>query len=179
MEKIPWRKTEVIAVQTIHDYIREHPQAVVMGPVPLTQVMERLKQEYHGEELPLEVLPPYLQRMHRENACCYARDEHIDLPPEAVRLRLLRIPVTEALRRYTAKDFTAWTVRDAKDREGIYVVYEETAGWFYCNSSMLHLELTLARGISAPDYHDQTEKYSEYMGLMRRYLQDYTHIQIS
>ena len=160
-------------MQWIHDFIRKNSQTVVTGPVPVSQIIEELKRDYRAQDVPVESFAPYKIQMQRENAYYYAQDEQLNLQMEDIEIKIVRIPVTSQTRRYTEKDFTSWFVNDAEDRNGIYIVYEKKCNYFYCNSSMLHLELTIARGISAFDISNKTEKYREYAGLMQRYIENY------
>lgn len=157
----------------IHDFVRKNPQVIVTGPVSISSIVENLKRDYHAEDMPLKVFTRSTIQMQQRNAYYYAQDEQIDLKMEDVAIKVIRIPVTSQTRHYTEKDFTAWCVHEISDRNGIYMAYEEKANYFYCNSSMLHLELDMARGISASDVKNKTEKYSEYIGLMQRYIEDY------
>lgn len=163
-------------MQWICDFVRKYPQAIITGPVPIAQVIEKLKKDYNAEEMPLDLFRPYGIRMQKENAYYYAQDEQINLRMEDVKIKVVRIPVTDQTRIYTTKDFTCWSVSDVEDRNGIYLAYEEKSGYFYCNSSMLHLELTMARGISESDIRNKSEKYREYISLMQRYIEDYTDL---
>lgn len=164
----------MIRLQWIHDFIRKYPQSVVTGPVPVSHIVEKLKRDYNAEEMPLELFLPHNIRMQKENAYYYAQDEQINLRMEDIEIKVVRIPVTDQTRHYTAKDFTSWSVDDTKDSNGIYIAYEEKSNYFYCNSSMLHLELTMARGISESDFRNKTERYREYIALMQRYIENYT-----
>lgn len=165
-------------MQWIQDFIRNCPQIVVSGPVPMAQIIEKLKQDYNAEELPLEQCPPRYLRMYQQNAYYYAQDEKINLSMEDIRIKVLRVPVTDETGQYTEKDFVTWWIEDTEDRTGIYIAYEERCGYFYCNSSKLHLELTLTRGIPEQDIQDKTEKYQEYVCLMKRYIENYTDMKI-
>ncbi len=166
-------KTGGIRLQWIHDFIRKNPQTIVTGWVPVSQIVEELKKDCHAEDMPLDAFAPYKVQMQRDNAYFYAQDEQLSLQMEDIEIKIVRIPVTDQTRRYTEKDFTRWVVHDAEDRNGIYIAYEEKSNYFYCNSSMLHLELSIARGISASDVSNKTEKYREYAGLMQRYIENY------
>lgn len=163
-------------MQNIHDFIQKNPQFIVHGPVPAADLVERLKQDYHAQEMPLELFLPHTIRMQKENAFYYAQDEQIALRMEEIQIKIVRIPITDQTQHYAAKDFTCWSCGEKTDHDGIYVAYEETSGYFYCNSSMLHLELTMARGISEDDIQNKTEKYQEYIGLIKRYIEDYTDL---
>lgn len=163
-------------MQWIDDFIRKYPQAIVTGPISMSHIIEKLKRDYNAEEMPLEFFLPYGIQMQKENAYYYALDEQINLRKEDIEIKVVRIPVTDQTRQYTAKDFTNWSVRDTEYRNGIYVAYDEKSGYFYCNSSMLHLEITMAKGISEFDIRNKTEKYREYISLMQRYIEDYTDL---
>ncbi len=158
----------------IRDFIRNNPQAIVIGPVPIAHLIEKLEREYKAELVSPEVFRPYQIQMQRENAYYYALDEQMNVPMEEIRLKAVRIPVTDQTRHYTEKDFVRWNLNDAAETDDIFVVYEEKTGYFYCNSSMLHLEIKLATGLSQTDVDQKTEKYTEYLGLMQRYIETYT-----
>lgn len=160
------------------DFLRENPQAVVTGPISIAHIIETLKSDFHAEDMSLTSFTPHGIQMQRQNAYYYAQDEQIDLPMEDVEIKVVRIPVTSQTRKYTQKDFTPWYVHDAKDGNGIYVAYEEKSNYFYCNSGMLHLEITMARGIPESAVKNKTEKYKEYVGLMHRYMTDYTDLKM-
>ena len=164
-------------MQRIHDFTSKNPHDVVTGPIPMSHIIEKLKRDYNAEEMPLELFPTHKIQMQRENAYYYAQDEQIDLQMEDIQIKVVRIPVTDQTKHYTEKDFTVWYANDTKDSNGIYVVYEEKSNYFYCNSSMLHLELTMARGISESDIKNKTEKYREHIGLIQRYIDDYTDLE--
>lgn len=159
----------------IYEFVRKYPQAIVTGPIPLQQVIDRLKKAYGAEEISLEAFSPCQIRMQQENAWYIAQDRQMDLPLDGIQLKAVQLPVTELTRHYTEKDFVPWNAGNGKN--GIYVVYEEQVGYFYCNSSMLHLELTMARGIAESDVTNRTEAYENYIGLMQRYIEDYTDLE--
>lgn len=160
-------------MQWIYDFIRKYPQVIVTGPVPISCVIEKIKRNYNAEEVSLEHFPAFRIRMQTENAYYYALDEKINLQMEAIQIKVIRIPVTDQIRCYTNKDFVSWN----DNTEDIYVVYEEQTGYSYCNSSMLHLEIKMARGISEEDVTHKTEKYREYIALMQRYIENYTDLE--
>ncbi len=157
----------------IYDYIEKNPESVVVGPVPMAQILEKLKADLHGADVPLASFTPNTIQMQQRNAYYYACDRQMGLRQEDMQLKAVRIPVTDQTRHYAEKDFTHWFVNGSEDGNGIYVIYEERSNYFYCNSSMLHLEMTIARGISEADIANHTERYAEYASLMQRYLEDY------
>lgn len=158
----------------IRDFVRKYPQSIVTGPVPLEHIIEKLKRAYNAESIPLEEFPDYQRRIHTQNAYYFAQEEQLDLKMEDIQIKAVRIPVTDLTRHYTEHDFVRWFVGGKDDADGIYVVYENQAGYFYCNSSMLHLEIAIARGISEGDIQNQTETYQQYIRLMQRYIEEYT-----
>lgn len=160
-------------MQWIYDFVRKYPQAIVTGPIPIARVVEKLKRNYNAEEVPSEEFPAFRIRMQTENAYYRALDEKINLQMEDIQIKVIRIPVTDQTRHYTNQDFVSWN----DNTEDIYVVYEEQTGYFYCNSSMLHLEITMARGISEEDVAHKTEKYREYIALMQRYIENYADLE--
>ncbi len=156
----------------IKDFVRKYPQAVVTGVVPIGNIMEKLKRAYGAEEVPPEQIPSYRVRDHLENAYYYAHDDHPELSREDLSIKELRIPVTEQTRHYTEQDFVPWD--DEGTSGAIYVIYEERTGYFYCNSSKLHLEIAMARGVSQEDVQQQTENYRVYLWQMQNYIETYS-----
>lgn len=148
-------------------------QEIVIGPKTIREIIDKLKKTFHAQDIDPELFLPYLQRMQKENAYYYAQDEQIDIRMEDIEINAIRIPVSDLTRKYTKKDFTVWSLNDAEDKNGIIVVYEENTNYFYCNSGMLHLEVSLAIGIAESDINGKTKKYLEYVGLMRRYMDTY------
>lgn len=147
--------------------------SIIIGPKPIREIIQKLKNEFRAQDIDPKILPAYMRRMQKENAYYYAQDEHMVIRMENIEIKAIRIPVSDLTKRYSEKDFTVWTLNDVQDKNGIIVVYEESTNYFYCNSSMLHLEIKLARGISQEAVANQTENYSEYVGLRRRYLDTY------
>lgn len=158
-------------MQRIYDV--KSSQSIIIGPKPIREIIEELKNEFHAQDIDPKSFLPHLQGMQKENAYYYAQDEQIDIRLEDIEIKAIRIPVNELTRKYTEKDFTVWSLYDVYDKNSIIVVYEENTNYFYCNSSMLHLEIKLARGISQEDVTNQTENYMEYIGLQKRYLNTY------
>ncbi len=153
----------------VREFVRKYPQAVVLGPVPIGYLVEKLKRLYRAQEISLEQFPPFRVRMQTENAYYYGRDEQRNVQMEDIQMRAVKVPVTDETVHYTQRDFVSWD----GETDAIYVFYDEKTGYFYCNSSMLHLELKLAMGISELDAEHKTENYTEYLGLMQRYIEDY------
>ncbi len=147
--------------------------AIIFGPRPIREIIEELKHDFHGQDIDPKSFPPHTCRMQKDNAYFYAQDEQMDIRIEDISIKAIRIPVSDLTRKYTEKDFTVWSICEVYDKNSIIVVYEENTNYFYCNSSMLHLEIKLARGISQEDAENQTEKYSEYIGLRKRYQDAY------
>lgn len=147
--------------------------SIIIGAKPIREIIEKLKKEFHAQDIDPKELPTHLQWMQKENAYYYAQDEHIDIRMEDIEIKAIRIPVNNLTRKYTDKDFTVWSLNDISDKNSIIVVYEEATDYFYCNSSMLHLEIKLAQGISQEAVTNQTENYTEYVGLRKRYLDTY------
>lgn len=153
-----------------HDFIQKQSNAPIIGPVPVAHIVEQLKQEYGAEQASWELVSPHLEQMQAQNAYYYAQDEHLKVTPEEIQVKLLRVPVSDKTRHYTQQDFVRW----GSNSDDIFVVYEAQTNYFYCSSSMLHLEIKLAMGLSTSDLEHKTEHYTEYMGLLRRYIETYT-----
>ncbi len=152
-------------------------KSIIIGPKPIGEIIEELKSKYHAQDLDPKLFLPHVQKMQRENAYYYAKDEQMDIRLEDISIKAIRIPVSDLTRKYTQKDFTVWSLCDKYDKDSIVVVYEGQTDYFYCNSSMLHLEMKLARGIPQEAVTNQTEGFMEYMGLRKRYLSTYACIE--
>lgn len=163
-------------MDSIYNFIKENPNVIVTGIVPISHLIKKLKTSYNAEDVELSSFAPHKIQMYQNNAYYYSQDEKLNLQLDDIEIKVVRIPETSKTKCYIAKDFTQWYIDDTNDNNDIYVVYDEKSNYFYCNSSMLHLELTLARGISESDIKDKTEKYTEYVALMKRYIEDYADL---
>lgn len=154
----------------IKDFVRKYPQAIVKGPVPVAQIIEKIKREYGAEELSVNHIPN--GDMYAENAYFYGCDEQIDIAREDICIKAIRIPVTEQTRHYTQKDFVPWD-QDDHGTQDIYVVYEEHVGYAQSNSGKLFLEIAIAKGVSQGDIDCKSENYDLYLWRMQIYLDEY------
>lgn len=156
-------------MQKIYDVKSSQP--IVIGPKPIREIIEKLKVSYQAQVIDTKIFPAYMPKMQQNNAFYYAQDRHMDIQLENINIKAIRIPFNNLTKGYFEKDFTAWTLNDKTDKNGIVVVYDESTNYFYCNSSMLHFEIALARGISQEAVTNQTEDYTEYVCLRKRYLE--------
>ena len=150
--------------------------SIVVGPIPIQEIMEKLKDVYQAQEIDTTVFPAYMLKMQQNNAYYYAQGRHMDIQLEDINIKAIRIPFSNLTKGYFKKDFTAWSLNGKTDKNGIIVVYDENTNYFYCNSSMLHLEINFVRGISQEAVTYQTEDYTEYLGLQKRYLDTYSSL---
>lgn len=158
----------------IKDYAKKHPDVIVRGSVPYSEIVERLKEQYDAVEIPLVEVPS--MRMHRYNALNLPANEALRLTEEQLKFSAIKIPVTDKSSLYTAKNFVPVVGLDGK--EFIYLVYEDQVRYHYSNSNRLFLEVVIARGIPEADIENETENYLDYLFYIKCYLA-HTHPDLS
>ena len=158
----------------IKDFVRMHPNVIVRGSVPYSEIVERLKEQYDAVEIPLAEIPS--MRMHRYNAVNLPSNETLRVTEEQLQFSAIKIPITDKSSLYTAKDFVPVVGLDGK--EFIYLVYEEQLRYHYSNSNRLFLEIAVSRGIPEADIESETENYLDYLFYIKCYLA-HTHPDLS
>ena len=159
----------------IKDYAKKHPDVIVRGSVPYSEIVERLKEQYDAVEIPLVEVPS--MRMHRRyNALNLPANEALRLAEEQLKFSAIKIPITDKSSLYTAKNFVPVVGLDGK--EFIYLVYEDQVRYHYSNSNRLFLEVVIARGIPEADIENETENYLDYLFYIKCYLA-HTHPDLS
>lgn len=143
----------------IKDFVRKHPDVIVRGSVPYSEIIERLKEQYDAVEIPLAEIPS--MRMHRYNAVNLPSNEALRLTKEQLKFSAIKIPITDKSSLYTTKDYIPVVGIDGK--EFIYLVYEEQLRYHYSNSNRLFLEVAVSRGIPESDIENETEDYLDYL----------------
>ena len=156
------------------DFVRKHPDVIVRGSVPYSEIIERLKEQYDAVEIPLAEVPS--MRMHRYNAINLPANEALRLAEEQLKFSAIKIPITDKSSLYTAKDYVSVVGMDGK--EFIYLVYEDQLRYHYSNSNRLFLEIAVSRGISEADIENETENYLDYLFYIKCYLA-HTHPDLS
>ena len=141
------------------DFVRKHPDVIVRGSVPYSEIIERLKEQYDAVEIPLAEIPS--MRMHRYNAVNLPSNEALRLTEEQLKFSAIKIPITDKSSLYTTKDYIPVVGIDGK--EFIYLVYEEQLRYHYSNSNRLFLEVAVSRGIPESDIENETEDYLDYL----------------
>ena len=150
----------------IKDFVRNHPDVIVRGSVPYSEIVERLKEQYGAVEFPLAEVPS--MRMHRYNAVNLPSNEALRVTEEQLQFSAIKIPITDKSSLYTAKDFVPVVGLDGK--EFIYLVYEEQLRYHYSNSNRLFLEVAISRGVPEADIENETENYLDYLFYIKCYL---------
>lgn len=116
----------------IKDFVRTHPDVIVQGSVPYSEIVERLKEQYGAVAIPLAEIPS--MRMHRYNAINLPANEALRLAEEQLKFSAIKIPITDKSSLYTAKDYVSVVGMDGK--EFIYLVYEDQLRYHYSNSNI-------------------------------------------
>ena len=150
----------------IKDFVRKHPDVIVQGSVPYSEIVERLKEQYGAVAIPLAEIPS--MRMHRYNAINLPSNETLRLTEEQLKFCAIKIPITDKSSLYTAKDFVPVVGIDGK--EFIYLVCEEQLRYHYSNSNRLFLEVAVSRGVPEADIENETENYLDYLFYIKCYL---------
>lgn len=153
----------------IRDYVRKHPTAIVRGYVPFSEIIDKLKNQYHAVDLPLSETPS--MRMHHFNAVNLPSNEVLCLPVEKLNFKAIKIPITEKSEHYTTKDYRPIALPSDSRSDFIYLIYEEQVGYHYSNSNKLFLEVSLSRGIPQEDIDNGTENYTSYLFYLQCYLE--------
>ena len=150
----------------IKDFVRMHPNVIVRGSVPYSEIVERLKEQYDAVEIPLAEIPS--MRMHRYNAVNLPSNETLRVTEEQLQFSAIKIPITDKSTLYTSKDFVPVVGLDGK--EFIYLVYEDQLRYHYSNSNRLFLEVAISRGVPEADIENETENYLDYLFYIKCYL---------
>ena len=79
---------------------------VVIGPNPIREIIEKLKDIYQAQEIDTTVFPAYMPKMQQNNACNYAQDRHMDIQLENINIKVRRIS-QEAVTNQT-EDYTEY-----------------------------------------------------------------------
>lgn len=151
-------------------YIKENPAAIVHGKVPLAEIIDKIKLKTSAMDIPTGNIP-HLQ-MHRFNAYHLPSNESLNLAEKELRIKAIRIPITDTTKHYTEKNFVSMNRYDEESEDYIYLAYEEQVCYLYSNSSKLFLEAALARGVSEEDIVGRTEEYTCYLSYLQRYLDE-------
>ena len=150
----------------IKDFARTHPDVIVRGAVPYSEIAERLKEQYGAVAIPLAEIPS--MRMHRYNAINLPTNNVLRLTEEQLKFNAIKIPITDKSSLYTVKDFVPVVGLDGK--EFIYLVYEDQLRYHYSNSNRLFLEVAISRGVPEADIENETENYLDYLFYIKCYL---------
>ena len=150
----------------IKDFAKKHPNVIVRGSVPYSEIVERLKEQYGAVELPLAGVPS--MRMHRHNAVNLPSNRALQLTEEQLKFNAIKIPITDKSSLYTEKDFVPVVGLDGK--EFIYLVYEDQLRYHYSNSNRLFLEVAVSLGVPEADIENETENYLDYLFYIKCYL---------
>lgn len=153
----------------IHDYVVENPTAIVRVPVPIMEVVEKIKRDTNAKDMQVGEIPNL--RMHRFNAYYLPSNEILNLTEEQLKIKAIRVPITDTTRHYTDKNFVSMKRSDNNCDDFIYLAYEEQVRYLYSNSNKLFLEAALAKGISEDDIINQTEEYTCYLFYLECYLE--------
>lgn len=150
----------------IKDFVRKHPDVIVRGSVPYSEIVERLKEQYDAVEIPLAEVPS--MRMHRKNALNLPSNETLRLTEEQLKFKAIKIPIGDKSIHYTTKDYVQ--IESIVGQEYIYLVYEEQVRYHNSNSNRLFLEVAIARGVPEADIENETENYLDYLFYIKCYL---------
>lgn len=156
-------------IGNIQTYIEENPSAIIIGQVPLNAVIEKIKRDTHAYDMPTGDIPNLW--MHRFNAYHLPSNEKLNLSEEELQIKAIRIPITDATKHYTAKNFVSMNRCEEGKEDYIYLAYEEQTRYLYSNSNKLFLEAVLARGVSEEDIAEKTEEYTSYLFYLQNYLE--------
>lgn len=149
----------------IRAWVKKHPSALVIGSIPLSAIVEKYKREYDAVEISDSEIPNLW--MHKFNARNLPRNVILQLSEEMLRIKAIRIPISEQSRHLTLKDFVP---QGTEDEPYIYLAYEEQVGYHYSNSGKLFLEVALAQGITEEQVKLETEEYICYLSYLQRYI---------
>ena len=153
----------------IHDYITEHPAAIVRGQIPIREVVDKIKRETNAKDMQAGEIPNL--RMHRFNAYHLPSNEILNLTEEQLQIKAIRVPITDTTKHYTTKNFVPMNCSGDDCEDFIYLAYEEKIRYLYSNSNKLFLEAALAGGISEDDIANQSEEYICYLFYLQSYLE--------
>ena len=154
----------------VHAYIKENPSVIIHGQVPLAGIINKIKRETDANDILSSDIPNL--RMHRFNAYHLPSNETLNLTEEQLQIKAIRIPITDATKHYTAKNFVSMNRYDEAVEDYIYLAYEEQVRYLYSNSNKLFLEAALARGVSEEDIAGKTEEYTCYLFYLQCYLDE-------
>lgn len=143
---------------------------IVRGQVPLAAVIEKIKRDTHAYDMPTSEIPNLW--MHRFNACNLPSNEKLKLSEEELQIKAIRIPITDATKHYTAKNFVSMNRFEEGAEDYIYLAYEEQTRYLYSNSNKLFLEAALVGGVSEADIAGKTEEYTSYLFYLQCYLDE-------
>ena len=76
----------------IHDYVVENPTAIVRVPVPIMEVVEKIKRDTNAKDMQVGEIPNL--RMHRFNAYYLPSNEILNLTEEQLKIKAIRVPIT-------------------------------------------------------------------------------------
>ena len=155
----------------IFAYLKENPEAIARGEIPLAVIIDKIRIKTSAMDIPYGDIP-HLQ-MHRFNAYHLPSNELLNLAEKELRIKAIRIPITDTTKHYIEKNFVSMNRYDEVSEDYIYLAYEEQVGYLYSNSSKLFLEAALARGVSKEDIEGGTEAYTCYLSYLQRYLEEY------
>lgn len=154
----------------VYAYIKENPSTIVRGQVPLAEVIDKIKRDTNACDIPIGDIPSLW--MHRFNAFHLPSNEVLHLTEDELQIKAIRIPITDATKHYTIKNFRSMNSRDEVAEDYIYLAYEEQVRYLYSNSNKLFLEAALARGVSEEDIAEETEEYTSYLFYLQCYLDE-------
>ena len=149
---------------------KENPSVIVHGQVPLVGIIDKIKRETNANDILTSDIPNL--RMHRFNAYHLPSNETLKLTEEQLQIKAIRIPIIDATKHYTAKNFVSMSRYDEAVEDYIYLAYEEQVRYLYSNSNKLFLEVALARGVSEEDIAGKTEEYTCNLFYLQCYLDE-------
>ena len=153
----------------VYEYIRNNPNAIVRGLIPIMEVVEKIKRDTSAKDMQADEIPNL--RMHRYNAYNLPSNEILNLTEQQLQIKAIRIPIIDNTEHYTTSNFVSMRRSNEDCEDYIYLAYEEQVRYFYSNSNKLFLEAVLARGISEDDIINQTEEYTCYLFYLQSYLE--------
>lgn len=153
-----WQKKIYLdTLQIVDEYIR------------FDEIIKMIRPECQVEILSMKDIPHI--KMHRFNAFHLPiNEERLKIADSKLQIKGIRLPICRWTQHYTKKNFVP-------EKDGsIYLVYEESVGYAYSNSSKLFLEVMISRGIPRRSVEEKDDEYYDYIGYVRHYIRDYAHV---
>lgn len=142
---------------------------IVAEYVHFDEIIKRIRPECQVEMLSTQDIPHI--EMHRFNAFHLPiNKERLKIPANKLQIKGIKIPICCWTECYTKKNFVP------EKNGSIYLAYEERVGYAYSNSSKLFLEIMISRGITKRSVEEKNSEYDDYIGYVKRYMEDYINI---